>query len=197
MVYDYLIVGTGLFGSVFAYEAAKRGHSVKMLEKRAHIGGNCYTEKQVGIDIHKYGAHIFHTSSKKIWDYVNQFADFYPYIHEPIANYKGELYNLPFNMNTFYQLWGTKRPDEARIKLMAQIEKTGIKRPRNLEEQALSLVGTDIYHKLIKGYTENSGDEDVLSYLLLLLKDCRSGIHLTTIILRILFKAFPNWAIQK
>lgn len=154
MVYDYLIVDTGLFGSVFAYEAAKRRHSVKMLEKRAHIGGNCYTEKQVGIDIHKYGAHIFHTSSKKIWDYVNQFADFYPYIHEPIANYKGELYNLPFNMNTFYQLWGTKRPDEARIKLMAQIEKTGIKRPRNLEEQALSLVGTDIYHKLIKGYTE-------------------------------------------
>jgi UDP-galactopyranose mutase len=175
MAYDYLIVGTGLFGSVFAHEAAKRGHTVKMLEKRTHIGGNCYTEKQAGIDVHKYGAHIFHTSSKKIWDYINQFTEFYPYIHAPIANYQGELYNLPFNMNTFYQLWGTKNPAEARTKIMTQIEKTRIKRPRNLEEQALSLVGPDIYHKLIKGYTEKQWGRE----------------------LRIFFKEYLNWVIHK
>ncbi len=160
MKYDYLVVGSGLYGAVFAHEAKAAGKSVLVIDKRPNIAGNVYTEDVEGIHVHKYGAHIFHTSSKKIWDYVNQFADFYPYIHEPIANYKGELYNLPFNMNTFYQLWGTKRPDEARIKLMAQIEKTGIKRPRNLEEQALSLVGTDIYHKLIKGYTEKQWGRD-------------------------------------
>ncbi|MCI3859714.1 UDP-galactopyranose mutase [Lactococcus garvieae] len=153
--YDYLIVGTGPYGSIFAYEAAKRGKRVLMLEKRNHIGGNMYTRKENGINVHEYGAHIFHTDNKKVWDYINQFTEFNGYVNQVIANYKGELYNLPFNMNTFYQMWGVKTPSEAAAKIAVQREAAGISHaPQNLEEQAISLIGTDIYTKLIKGYTE-------------------------------------------
>ncbi|MBC9910586.1 UDP-galactopyranose mutase [Chitinophaga varians] len=154
MEYDYLIVGAGLFGSVFAYEANKAGKKCLVIDKRAHAGGNIYCENVNDINVHKYGAHIFHTSNKDIWDYVNQFAEFNRYTNSPVANYHGELYNLPFNMNTFYQLWGVKTPAEAQAKIKTQVDKLGITEPTNLEEQALSLVGEDIYHKLIKGYTE-------------------------------------------
>ena len=155
MKYDYLIVGSGLFGSVFACEATRNGKKCLVLEKRPHIGGNAYTEEIEGINVHKYGAHIFHTSNRKIWDYVNSFLEFNHYINSPIANYKGKLYNLPFNMNTFYQLWGVKTPEEAQAKI--EEEKAAYKHitnPENLEEQALVLGGKDIYEKLIKGYTE-------------------------------------------
>lgn len=152
--YDYLIVGAGLFGSVFAYEANKRGKSCLVIDKRSHIGGNIYNEKINNINVHKYGAHIFHTNNKKIWDYVNQFTEFNRYTNSPIANYKNEIYNLPFNMNTFNKLWGVKTPQEAKEKIEEQKRKSHVSNPKNLEEQAISLVGTDIYEKLIKGYTE-------------------------------------------
>lgn len=153
--YDYLVVGSGLFGSVFAHEAALRGKHVKVIEKRNHIAGNIYTKQIDGIQVHQYGAHIFHTSDKAIWDYVNQFAEFNRYTNSPVANYKGKMYNLPFNMNTFNELWGTRTPDEAVAKIAEQKKAAGLtQQPRNLEEQAISLVGTDIYQKLIKGYTE-------------------------------------------
>ncbi|TRW55244.1 UDP-galactopyranose mutase [Lactococcus lactis] len=153
--YDYLIVGSGPYGSIFAYEAAKRGKRSLIIEKRAHIGGNMYTHKENGINVHDYGAHIFHTDNKEVWDYVNQFTEFNGYINQAVANYKGELYNLPFNMNTFYQMWGVKRPEEAAAKIAEQKAAAGISgAPKNLEEQAISLIGTDIYSKLIKGYTE-------------------------------------------
>ncbi|GGL50631.1 UDP-galactopyranose mutase [Sporolactobacillus putidus] len=154
MAYDYLVVGSGLFGSTFAYEAAKRGKKVKVIDKRDHIAGNIYTQNVEGIQVHKYGAHIFHTNNKKIWDYVNRFAEFNRYTNTPIANYKGEIYNLPFNMNTFNKLWGVVTPEEAQAKIAEQKAKTNIGQPKNLEEQAISLIGTDIYEKLIKGYTE-------------------------------------------
>lgn len=150
----YLIVGAGLFGSIFAYEAAKNGHQVKVIEKRNHIAGNIYSEKIEEIHFHKYGAHIFHTSDKEVWDYVNQFAEFNRYTNSPIANYKGEIYNLPFNMNTFNKLWGVVTPEEAQKKIDEQRSILNNKEPENLEEQAISLVGTDIYKKLIKDYTE-------------------------------------------
>ncbi|MHA7964240.1 UDP-galactopyranose mutase [Paenibacillus sp. CAU 1782] len=153
-MYDYLIVGAGLFGAVFAHEATKRGKRCLVIDRRNHIGGNVYTEKREDINIHSYGAHIFHTNDKSIWDYVHQFAEFNRYTNSPIANYKGELYNLPFNMNTFHQLWGVITPEEARLKIEEQRQASGIIDPQNLEEQAISLVGTDIYEKLIKGYTE-------------------------------------------
>lgn len=152
--YDYLIVGSGLFGSVFAHEATKKGKKCLVIDKRNHIGGNVYCEEKEGINIHKYGAHIFHTNDKAIWDYVNSFVEFNRFTNSPMANYKGELYNLPFNMNTFYQLWGVKTPKEAKVKIQEQIKDLNITKPKNLEEQALSLVGKDIYYKLIKGYTE-------------------------------------------
>ena len=153
--YDYLIVGSGLFGSVFAYEMNKKGKKCLVLEKREHIAGNIYTEEKEGIQVHKYGAHIFHTSNKYIWEYVNRFVEFNHYRNSPMALYKGKLYNLPFNMNTFYQLWGVKTPQEARNKIEEQrAEYKHIKEPNNLEEQALTLVGKDVYEKLIKGYTE-------------------------------------------
>lgn len=153
-MYDYLIVGAGLFGAVFAYEAGRRGRTCLVIDKRDHIGGNVYTEEIEGIQVHKYGAHIFHTNSQTIWDYVNRFAEFNRYTNSPIANYKGEIYNLPFNMNTFNKLWGVASPKEARQKIEEQRLASGITEPQNLEEQAISLVGTDIYEKLIKGYTE-------------------------------------------
>ena len=153
MMYDYLIVGSGLFGAVFAHEAVKKGKSVLVVERRDHVGGNIYCEEKDGINIHKYGAHIFHTSYKDVWEYVNQFVEFNHYVNSPVANYKGELYNLPFNMNTFTKLWDVVTPKEAADKIAEQ--RTAIKgEPKNLEEQAISLVGTDIYTKLIKGYTE-------------------------------------------
>ncbi|PKH67652.1 UDP-galactopyranose mutase [Flavobacterium sp. ALD4] len=152
--YDYLIVGSGLYGSVFAHEMTKKGKRCLVIDKRSHLGGNIYCEEKEGINVHKYGAHIFHTNDKNIWDYVNSFVEFNRFTNSPMANYKGKLYNLPFNMNTFYQLWGTKTPEEAQAKIQEQIKDLNIVEPKNLEEQALSLVGTDIYYKLIKGYTE-------------------------------------------
>ena len=154
MKYDYLVVGAGPFGATFAYEANKRGKKVLVIDKRDHVGGNMYCENIEGINVHKYGAHIFHTSNRKVWDYVNQFCTFNNYINSPIANYKGEIYNLPFNMNTFNKLWGVVTPSEAKAKIDEQIKESGITEPKNLEEQAISLVGKDIYEKLIKGYTE-------------------------------------------
>ena len=153
-MYDYLVVGAGLFGAVFAHEAALKGKKVKVIEKRDHIAGNIYTREEEGIQVHQYGAHIFHTSDKEIWDYVNQFAEFNRYTNSPVANYKGEIYNLPFNMNTFNKLWGVVTPAEAQAKIDEQRAVLNGKTPENLEEQAISLVGTDIYEKLIKDYTE-------------------------------------------
>ena len=151
MKYDYLIVGAGLFGSIFAYEAKKRGKKSLVIDKRNHTGGNTYCEKTEGINIHKYGAHIFHTDKKKIWDYLEQFCTFNNYINSPVANYKGEIYNLPFNMNTFNKLWGVITPEQAKKEIEKQIRESGITEPKNLEEQAISLVGKDIYEKLVKG----------------------------------------------
>lgn len=153
--YDYLIVGSGLFGAVFAHEMHKIGKKCLIIEKRSHLAGNIYTKDIEGIQVHQYGAHIFHTSNKLIWDYVNQFAEFNHYINTPVASYQDKLYNLPFNMNTFYQLWGVKTPKEAKAKIDEQRQEYAhITEPKNLEEQALVLAGRDIYEKLIKGYTE-------------------------------------------
>ncbi len=153
-MYDYLIVGAGLFGAVFAHEATKKGKKCLLIDKRSHIGGNVYTEDVEGIHVHKYGAHIFHTSNKKVWNYVNQFTEFNNYVNQPVAVYKDELYNLPFNMNTFSKMWGNKTPQEAKDMIASQIADLDIEEPKNLEEQALKLVGRDVYEKLIKGYTE-------------------------------------------
>lgn len=158
--YDYLVVGAGLFGAVFAYEANKRGKKCLVIDRREHIAGNIYTENIAGINVHKYGAHIFHTSDKRVWEYVNQFAEFNNYINSPVAVYKDELYNLPFNMNTFSKMWGIRTPAEAKEKIREQVEELGITDPQNLEEQALSLVGTDVYTKLVKGYTEKQWGRD-------------------------------------
>ena len=152
--YDYLIVGAGLFGAVFAHEAVKAGKSVLVIEKRNHIAGNVYTKDIEGIHVHKYGAHIFHTNLKHVWDYVQQFATFNRFTNSPVANYHGELYSLPFNMYTFNKMWGVVTPEEAAAKIEEERGAAGITEPKNLEEQAISLVGTDIYEKLIKGYTE-------------------------------------------
>ncbi len=154
MKYDYLIVGAGLFGAVFAYEMTKRGKKCLVIDTREHIGGNIYTENIEGINVHKYGAHIFHTSNKKVWNYVNNFAEFNRYTNSPIAIYKDEIYNLPFNMNTFNKLWGVITPKEAKEKIEQEKKVAGIAIPNNLEEQAISLVGKTIYEKLVKGYTE-------------------------------------------
>ena len=153
-MYDYLIVGAGLYGAVFAHEAKKAGKSVLVIDKRSHIAGNIYTKKVEGIDVHVYGAHIFHTNNKEVWDYVNQFAVFNRYTNSPVANYQGELYNLPFNMNTFNKMWGVVTPDQARAKIEEQKREANITEPQNLEEQAISLAGRDIYEKLVKGYTQ-------------------------------------------
>ena len=152
--YDYLIVGAGLYGAVFARELTQRGKSCLVIDRRNHIAGNVYTEKMAGINVHKYGAHIFHTSDREVWEYVNQFAEFNNYVNSPLAVYRDELYNLPFNMNTFSKMWGIRTPKEARQMIERQVAELGITEPQNLEEQALSLVGTDVYTKLIKGYTE-------------------------------------------
>lgn len=153
-MYDYLVVGSGLFGSVFAHEMNKNGSKVMVIDKRDHIGGNVFTEEISNINVHKYGAHIFHTNNKDVWDYIQQFAEFNRYTNSPIAVFRDELYNLPFNMNTFYQMWGVKTPDEARKIIDSQRKEANIKNPKNLEEQAINLVGKDIYEKLVKEYTE-------------------------------------------
>ena len=158
--FDYLIVGAGLYGATFAYEASKKGKKCLVIDRRNHIGGNIYCEKINDINVHKYGAHIFHTSDKKIWDYVNQFVEFNNYVNSPIANYKGEIYNLPFNMNTFSKLWGIVTPKEAQEKIEEQKAEFNITEPKNLEEQAISLIGKDIYFKLIKEYTEKQWGRD-------------------------------------
>lgn len=153
-MYDYLVVGAGLYGAVFARQMKERGKNVLVIEKRSHIAGNIYTEEIAGINVHKYGAHIFHTNNKEVWDYVNRFAAFNRYTNSPVANFKGEIYSLPFNMYTFNKMWGVVTPKEAAERIEEQVKAAGIKEPKNLEEQAISLVGTDIYEKLVKGYTE-------------------------------------------
>ena len=153
-MYDYLVVGAGLFGATFAYEAKKAGKKCLVIDRRSHIAGNIYTENIEDINVHKYGAHIFHTDSKKVWEYVNQFVEFNRYTNEPVAFYKNETYNMPFNMNTFSKMWGIRTPDEAKRIIETQIKEANIKEPSNLEEQAISMVGRDIYEKLVKGYTE-------------------------------------------
>ena len=160
VMYDYLVVGAGLYGAVFARQAKDNGKSVLVIDKRPHIAGNIYTEEIAGINVHKYGAHIFHTNDKEVWDYVNRFATFNRFTNSPVANYKGEIYSLPFNMYTFNKMWGVVTPKEAAEKIEEQVAVAGIKEPKNLEEQAISLVGTDIYDKLIKGYTENQWGRD-------------------------------------
>lgn len=158
--YDYLIVGAGLYGAAFARELTRRGKSCLVIDRRNHVAGNIYTEKMAGINVHKYGAHIFHTSDREVWEYVNQFAEFNNYVNSPLAVYRDELYNLPFNMNTFSKMWGIRTPKEARQMIERQVAELGITEPQNLEEQALSLVGTDVYTKLIKGYTEKQWGRD-------------------------------------
>lgn len=158
--FDYLVVGAGLFGSVFSHEAGRRGKSCLVIDKRAHIAGNIYTSEVRGIHVHEFGAHIFHTSNREIWEYMNQFAEFNHFVNSPMAIYKDEIYNLPFNMNTFSRLWGIKTPEEAKERIKAQIADLSIGEPHNLEEQALSLAGRDVYEKLIKGYTEKQWGRD-------------------------------------
>ena len=160
MKYDYLVVGAGLYGAVFAHEAKKKGKTCFVIDKRPHIGGNIYCEEIEGINVHKYGAHIFHTSNKMIWEYINQFAEFNHYVNSPVAVYKDELYNLPFNMNTFSKMWGIRTPQEAKDMIAMQIAELHIEEPKNLEEQALSLAGRDVYEKLVKGYTEKQWGRD-------------------------------------
>ena len=159
-MYDYLIVGAGLYGAVFAHEANKKGKKVVVIDRRDHIAGNVYTEDIEKIHVHKYGAHIFHSNNKEVWDYVNQFAAFNRFTNSPIANYKGEIYSMPFNMYTFNKMWGVVTPEEAYAKIEEQKKEAGITEPKNLEEQAISLVGTDIYQKLVKGYTEKQWGRD-------------------------------------
>lgn len=160
MKYDYLIVGTGLFGAVFAHEMKLAGRSCFCIDRRENVGGNIYTQNRGGIQVHKYGAHIFHTSNRRIWEYVNRFAEFNNYINSPVAVYKDELYNLPFNMNTFSKMWGVRTPDQAKTMIEEQRAEYNIGQPQNLEEQALSLVGRDVYEKLVKGYTEKQWGRD-------------------------------------
>ncbi len=160
MKYDYLIVGAGLFGAIFAHEAKKQGKKCLVIDKRSHIAGNIYTEAVDGINVHKYGAHIFHTSDEEVWSYVNNFCEFNNFVNSPIANYKGEIYNLPFNMNTFNKMWGVITPAEAMAKIEEQKAEYKTDEPKNLEEQAINLVGKDIYEKLIKGYTEKQWGRD-------------------------------------
>lgn len=160
MKYDYLIVGAGLYGAVFAHELTKRGKRCLVIDRRNHIAGNIYTKEVSGINVHQYGAHIFHTSDREVWEYVNQFAEFNNYINSPVAVYKDELYNLPFNMNTFSKMWNIRTPQEAKVIIAKQIEELHIEEPKNLEEQALSLAGRDVYEKLVKGYTEKQWGRD-------------------------------------
>ena len=187
--YDYLIIGAGLFGSVMAEQLVRQGKRCLVIDKRSHVGGNIYTSNVNGITVHQYGAHIFHTNDKEVWEYINSFSDFNRYTNSPIANYKGKLYNLPFNMNTFYQIWGVTTPQEAQCKIEQQRTQSDIE-PVNLEEQAISLVGRDIYEILIKGYTEKQWDVIVKSFLPLLLNAYLYVSPLITIILTHYIRVF-------
>ena len=171
--YDFLVVGAGLFGATFARCAADAGKKVLVIEKRGHIAGNVYSELTENIHVHVYGAHIFHTNDPKVWAFANRFAEFNRFTNSPVANYHGELYSLPFNMHTFHKMWGVVTPREAEAKIAAQREAAGIKDPKNLEEQAISLVGTDIYERLIKGYTEKQWGRPCTDFRPLLSSGCR------------------------
>lgn len=181
--YDYLIVGGRTFGATFAYEAGKKGKSCLVIDRRDHVAGNVYTKEEDGINVHVYGAHIFHTSDKKIWQYINQFAEFNNYINSPIAVYKDELYNLPFNMNTFSKMWNIRTPQEAKDIIASQIAELNITEPKNLEEQALSLAGRDVYEKLVKGYTEKQWGETVRNFRASSSSGCRCALPTITITL--------------
>ena len=185
--YDYLIVGAGLFGAVFAHEMTKEGKKCLVIDKRDHIAGNIYCENVEGINVHKYGAHIFHTSDKVVWEYINQFAEFNNYINSPVARYKDELYNLPFNMNTFSKMFGIKTPAEAKAKIQEEIEELGITEPKNLEEQALSLAGRSVYEKVIQ---RNSGDVTVRIFLHLLSRDFHFVLFMIITTLMTVFREF-------
>ena len=192
--YDYLVVGAGLFGATFAYEAKKRGKEVLVIDKRDHIAGNIYTKEVDGINVHVYGAHIFHTSDKAIWEYINQFAEFNNYINSPIAVYKDELYNLPFNMNTFSKMWGIRTPQEAKDIIEKQKAEYDIDEPKNLEEQALSLAGKDVYEKLVKGIPRSSGEETVQNFRHSSSRDCRCALLTTTTTLTTVSRV-SQWAV--
>ena len=181
-MYDYLIVGAGLYGAVFAHEAKKAGKKVLVIDRRPNIAGNVYTEPMEGIQVHKYGAHIFHTNNKEVWSYVNQFAEFNRFTNSPVANYHGELYSLPFNMYTFNKMWGVVTPQEAAAKIEEQRKAAGITEPKNLEEQAISLVGTDIYEKLIKGYTQKQWGRECKDLPSFIIKRLPVRLPLTTTI---------------
>lgn len=196
MKYDYLIVGSGLYGSIFAHEAKSKGKSVLVVDKRPNIAGNVYTEKQEGINVHMYGAHIFHTNDKRVWNYITQFAEFNRFTNSPVANYKGELYSMPFNMYTFNKMWGVVTPEEAAAKIEEQKKEiTG--EPKNLEEQAISLVGRDIYEKLVKGYTESSGVVTVRSFQLSSSSDFLLDLPLTTITSTLFIRVFQSVDTQR
>lgn len=188
--YDYLIVGAGLFGAVFAHEMTKEGKKCLVIDKRDHIAGNIYCENVEGINVHKYGAHIFHTSDKVVWEYINQFAEFNNYINSPVARYKDELYNLPFNMNTFSKMFGIKTPAEAKAKIQEEIEELGITEPKNLEEQALSLAGRSVYEKLVKGYTEKQWGRDCKNLPALLSRDFHFVLFMIITTLMTVFREF-------
>ena len=187
--YDYVLVGSGLYAGVWAYEAKKRGKTCLVVEKRDHIGGNVYCEEVEGIHVHRYGAHIFHTSDRQVWDYVNQLAEFNRYTNSPVANYKGEMYNMPFNMNTFSKMWGISTPAEAKA-IIEEQKKAVTGEPKNLEEQAISLVGTDIYQKLVKATPRNSGDGTAKSFRPSLSADSRCVLRMTTTISMIYTRVF-------
>lgn len=193
MGYDYLVVGAGLFGAVFARQVKAAGKSVLVIDRRSHVGGNVYTEEIEGIQVHTYGAHIFHTNDKTAWEYVNRFAEFNRYTNSPVANYHGELYSLPFNMYTFNKMWGVTTPQQAEAEIARQRKAAGIAEPKNLEEQAISLVGTDIYEKLVKGYTEKQWGRPAGSFLPLSSSACLCALPLTITTSTPGFRAFP-WA---
>lgn len=195
---NYLVVGSGLFGSVFAHEAALRGNKVTVIEKRDHVAGNIYTKEVEGIQVHEYGAHIFHTKMKDIWDYINQFANFNNYINSPIANYNGEIYNLPFNMNTFNKLWGVVTPKDAKAKIEDQKKSFNISgNPQNLEEQAISLIGPDVYEKLVKGYTEKQWGNRLKICQPSLFEDYQLDLHMIIIISMTHIRGFQSVDILK
>ena len=197
MHYDYLIAGAGLFGAVFAHEMHKQGRKVLVVEKRDHIAGNIYTEKVMGINVHRYGAHIFHTSDEEVWNYVNQYARFNHYVNSPVAVYRDELYNLPFNMNTFSRMWNIKTPKEAKEIIAKQTGEFAGITPQNLEEQALQLAGRDVYEKLVKGIRRSSGGVTAKTFRRLLSAACHFGLPMITTILMTVFRESPRVVIRR
>ena len=195
--YEYLIVGAGLFGAVFAHEAREAGKKVLVIDRRPHIAGNVYTEQVEGIHVHWYGAHIFHTNDRQVWDYVNRFAEFNRFTNSPVANYHGELYSLPFNMYTFNKMWGVVTPQEAAAKIEEQRQAAGITEPKNLEEQAISLVGTDIYEKLVKGYTEKQWGRPCTELPAFIIKRLPVRLTFDNNYFNALFQGIPSAVIQR